>query len=262
MKLKRLFFFVCVATLTHVQAAEISKSMAVVNGVKIGQDLLEQMVRINVAQGGKDTPELRSALKGELISREVLVQEARRQKIDQESAVRTQLQLQQNNLLADSLIVRQAEKFNITDEKLRTEYKRQVDLLADAEEYQLSHVVTATESEARSIIKAAKDGESFEKLAREKSINSSRQNGGLLGWMLVDQIVPALANVVVTLPVGNVTPLPIPTQEGWQVIRLDGKRKFKIPSFEDSKQQLVNAVFANERAEYVQKLLKAAKIED
>jgi parvulin-like peptidyl-prolyl isomerase len=55
--------------------------------------------------------------------------------------------------------------------------------------------------------------------------------------------------------------MPIATSEGWQVIRLDGKRKFKAPTFEESKQQLTNAVYANQRAEFIQKLVKAAKVE-
>lgn len=264
MKLKKVFAAVCVgaAAACSVQANDAVKPAATVNGVRIGGEVLELLVANNVAQGAKDSPELRAALRNELVAREVLAQEARKQKLDQEAAVKAQLFLQQNALLADALIARQASKFNITDEKLRAEYKRQVELLADAEEFQISHVVTATEAEAKAVIKSARDGEAFDKLAREKSINASRQNGGSLGWLLANQINPVLANVVVNLPVGSVTSLPIVTSEGWQVIRVDAKRKFKAPSFEDSKQQVTNAVFAKERAEYVQRMVTAAKVQD
>lgn len=264
MNLRNIFvvLFVGTTTVFAVQADDAAKPVATVNGVRIGGEVLELLVSNSVAQGAKDSPELRTALRNELVAREVLAQEARKQKLDQEAAVRAQILLQQNALLADALIARQASKFKITDEKLRAEYKRQIDLLVDAEEFQISHVVTTTEAEARAVIRAARGGEAFDKLAREKSINSSRQNGGSLGWLLFNQISPALANVVVNLQVGSVTALPIATPEGWQVIRLDAKRKFKAPSFEDSKRQLVDAVFANERAEFVQKLVKDAKIQD
>lgn len=251
----------CLALAFHAHSTEAAKPVATVNGVKIGADVLELLVTNNVAQGGKDTPELRAALKTELVAREVLAQEAKKQKLDQEPSVKAQLSLQQNALLADTLIAKQAPKFNLSEDKLRAEYKRQADLLADAEEYQISHVVTATEAEAKAVIKAVKDGEAFDKLAREKSTSPSGQKGGSLGWLMGNQINPALFNVIVNLSEGSVTSLPIATPEGWQVIRLDGKRKFKVPSFEDSKQQLINAVFASERAEFVQKLVKAAKIE-
>lgn len=235
--------------------------VATVNSVKIEAEMLEMLVANNVAQGAKDTPELRAALKTELIAREVLAQEARKQSLDKDPEFKTQLLMQQNTLLVERLIAKQAEKMNISDDKLRVEYKRQLDLLADAEQYQVSHIVTATEAEAKAVIKAAKDGAAFDKLAREKSTNASAQNGGSLGWLLPNQIIAALAHVVVNLNVGSVTSLPIATSEGWQVIKLEGKRKFKAPGYEESKQQLVNAVFTTERAEFIQKLVKAAKVE-
>ena len=125
----------------------------------------------------------------------------------------------------------------------------------------MSHIVTASEADAKDVIKAAKDGVAFDKLAREKSTTASAQNGGSLGWVLANQMIPALSNVMVNLNVGSVTAVPIVTPEGWQVIKLEGKRKFQVPSFHESKQQLVNAVLASEKAAFVQKLVKAAKVE-
>lgn len=235
--------------------------VATVNGVQIEAAVLDLLVANNVAQGAKDTPELRSALKTELIAREVLAQEAKKQNLDKSPAFKLQWSMQQNTLLVDTLLAKQAEKLNLSDERLKAEYKRQIDLLADAEQYQVSHIVTATEADAKTVIKLVKEGAAFDKLAREKSIISSAQNGGSLGWLLSSQIIPVLSNVLVNLNVGSVTAMPIATPEGWQVIKLDGKRKFKAPSFEESKQQLVNAVFASERTEFVQKLVKAAKVE-
>lgn len=238
-------------------------TIATVNGVKIGSEVLEYVVANNVAQGLKDTPELRAALRTELISREVLVQEAKKQSLDKEQALKMQLLMQQNSLLIDSLLAKQFASLNITDDKLRAEYKRQVDQLGDAEQYQVSHIVTATEAEAKAVIRElnAKKGPTFSRLAREKSIHTSAQNGGSLGWLLPNQIAPALAGAVVNLSVGNTTNTPIATSDGWQILKVEGKRKFKVPSFEESKQQLANAVYTRERTEYVQKLVNAAKVD-
>jgi parvulin-like peptidyl-prolyl isomerase len=67
--------------------------------------------------------------------------------------------------------------------------------------------------------------------------------------------------VVVNLSPGAVAVEPIATQAGWQVIKLMGKRKYQPPSLEDSKPQLVRSLITNHRAEYVQKLLRSAKME-
>jgi peptidyl-prolyl cis-trans isomerase C len=253
----------CAAFALTSAAFAADTAIATVNGVKIGSDVLEFLVANNVAQGVKDTPELRSALRTELISREVLVQEAKKQNLDKEQAFKLQWLMQQNSLLIDSLLAKQFGNLNLSEEKLRAEYKRQVDLLGDAEQYQVSHIVLTTEAEAKAVIKAlnTKNGPAFSKVAREKSTHASAQNGGNLGWLLPNQIIPAVANVVVNLNVGSITSMPIATPEGWQIIKLDGKRPFKVPTFEESKQQLANAVFANERTEFVQKLVNAAKVD-
>ena len=242
-------------------AADVSKPVASVNGVKLGSELMDVMLSTALAQGATDGAELRSQLRNEMVAREVLAQEARKQGLDKEPAIKAQMALQQNAFLSEALVAKQSERVKPSEEKLRAEYKRQADLLADAEEFQISHIVVVSESEAKAVIKAAKDGAAFDKLASEKSISPSAKNGGNLGWLLMQQMNPSLSNVVANMAVGGITALPIQTQDGWQVLKLGAKRKYKVPTFDESKQQVINAVMANERAEYIQKLIKAAKVE-
>ena len=81
-RLKQLLLW-CVA-LSMAGAAGAS-SVATVNNVKIESDLMDLVVANSVAQGAKDTPELRAALKQELIAREVMVQEAKKQNVDKDA---------------------------------------------------------------------------------------------------------------------------------------------------------------------------------
>ena len=68
----------------HAQAAKASSPAPVarVNGSAITPAALEHAVRLNVAQGRPDTPELRRVLRDELINREVLAQEAARRGVE------------------------------------------------------------------------------------------------------------------------------------------------------------------------------------
>jgi hypothetical protein len=102
----------------------------------------------------------------------------------------------------------------------------------------------------------------FANLAKDKSLDNSKQNGGSLGWLLPNQLIPPLANVVVNLNKGAVSAAPIATSVGWQLIKLEDKRKFQPPTFEESKPLLLRSLQANQQNEYVQKLVKAAKVED
>jgi peptidyl-prolyl cis-trans isomerase C len=238
-----------------------SPAVMTVNGTKISVDMLEQLVAAAVVNGAKDGAELREAIKTELVARTVLAQEARKLSLDKPVAAQNQLAMARDGVLAELAVQKFAEKVSLSEDVLQAEYKRQLTLLADVDQYLVSNMVVQTEAEAVDIIKKLKSGASFETLAKEKSLDNSRTNGGSLGWLLANQLVQPLPSVIVNLAKGAVAAAPIATQVGWQVIKLDDKRKFVPPSFEESRQQLVRAVQTNQRNDYVQKLVKAAKVE-
>ena len=60
-----------------VHAADVSKPVASVNGVKLGSELMDVMLSTALAQGATDGAELRSQLRNEMVAREVLAPEAR-----------------------------------------------------------------------------------------------------------------------------------------------------------------------------------------
>ena len=241
---------------------DVRTVIASVNGIKVHSDMLEQMVSEGVANGAKDSPEFRAALKNELIARTVLAQEASKQGVEQMPATQNQLLMARTSILANQVMSRYVEKNPVTDEQLRNEYKRQLAGLGDAEQFLVRHVVLETEAQAMDALKSLRAGTDFATLAKDKSLDNSKQNGGSLGWLLPNQLIPPLANVVVNLNRGAVSAAPIATAVGWQLIKLEDKRKFRPPTFEESKPLLQRFLQANQQNEYVQKLVKAAKVED
>ena len=241
---------------------DVRTVIASVNGTKIHSDMLEQMVAEGVANGAKDSPEFRTALKNELIARTVLAQEAAKQGVEQMPATQNQLLLARASILANQVMTRYVEKNPITDEQIRNEYQRQLAGLGDAEQFLVRHIVLETETQAQDALKSLRAGTDFAALAKDKSLDNSKQNGGSLGWVLPNQLIPALSNVVVNLNKGAVSAAPIATAVGWQLIKLEDKRKFQPPTFEESKSLLLRSLQANQQSEYVQKLVKAAKVED
>ena len=268
--MRSLFLSVCLALgcvwqpLAQAQSTfkDVRTVIASVNGTKIHSDMLEQMVAEGVANGAKDSPEFRAALKNELIARTVLAQEASKQGVEQMPATQNQLQMARNSILANQVMARYAEKTPITDDQLRNEYKRQLAGLGDAEQFLVRHIVLESEAQALDALKSLRAGADFANLAKDKSLDNSKQNGGSLGWLLPNQLIAPLANVVVNLNKGAVSAAPIATTVGWQLIKLEDKRKFQPPSFEDSKPVLLRSLQANQQNEYVQKLVKSAKVED
>ncbi len=237
-------------------------AVAVVNGKNISEALFEQNIKANLAQGLKDSSELRATLLNELINRELMAQDASKKSLDSGSEFKLQLEQLRHNLLAELALNDFFTKNPIKEEQLKTEYDLQVKALGDGvnlQQYKLAQILVADEATAKTVIARLKK-DSFDKVAKDLSIDESKVRGGDLGWVLPSQILPALANVMVNLNKGSVTVAPIQTQNGWHILRVEDKRAFKVPSYEESKDRVRMGLIQKMRNEYLAQLRKDAKI--
>ena len=237
-----------------------SGAAAVVNGVTISDKTLDKIVKANVAQGQKESPELRKVILDELVARELFIQAANKQGLDKTPEVQERLAQIRQDLLIAALEGDYLKKHPITDSDLKAEYDRQINLIGDSQEYNLKQIIVANEADAKAIISSLKRGESFEKLAKEKSLDPSKEQGGNLGWVLAKQIIPEIANVLANMSRGSLTSAPIQTSLGWHVIKLEDSRQFKAPTFEESKVRVQQTLMQAKRIELLGKLREAAKI--
>ena len=83
-----------------------------------------------------------------------------------------------------------------------------------------SHILVRGEGEAYVILKAFREGKSFEELAKEKSLCPSRKRGGSLGWFGRGQMVKEFETAAFGGKKGQVLG-PIKTQFGYHLIRVD-----------------------------------------
>jgi peptidyl-prolyl cis-trans isomerase C len=235
--------------------------LATVNGIAIPASVLEQNVRANVAQGQRDTPELRQLLKDELINREILAQEAAKLGLDKTAEAKTQLTQLRQTLLVELLLTDMMKKNPVTDVKIKAEYDRRVEALKNEQEYKVGLIITSTEDEAKGILTRLSKGESFQKIAEQSSIDPSKAKGGDVGWVLPAQILPAISNVLVNLKKGSVAVAPIRTQAGWNIIKLEDQRSYQPPGLNEAKNDIRQALLQQQRADFVKRLREGAKIQ-
>jgi peptidyl-prolyl cis-trans isomerase C len=238
--------------------------VASVNGTAITQGLFNLTIRALVNQGQADSPELRQAVKNDLINKELLAQEATRLGLANSIDFPDQIAQLRQNLLLQAFLESHFKKNPITDVQLREEYDRQRKLMGDtsnAFQYRVSQIVVSTETDAMDLIRRLQKGELFGRLAQEFSLDTaSKPQGGSLGWMMTGQLIPAVASVLPTMAKGAITPKPIQTPAGWVILKLDDKRAFKIPTFEESKPQLQQALVQQYLGQAIQGLRNNAKI--
>jgi len=242
-------------------ASADDKSAAMVNGVSIPQSRVDMRVKIATSQGQPDTPELRKAIRDDLISLEVLSQEAKKKGLDKDPEVIQQTELADQSVLVSAFVQDYAKTHQISEDQLHQEYdKLKVNL--GTKEYKASHILVDSEDEAKAIIKQLNKKGNFAKIAKAKSKDAgSAEKGGQLDWAVPSNFVAPFANALLSLKKGQYTKEPVKSQFGWHIIKLDDVRDLKMPTFEELKPQILQRLQQQSIQEYVVELRSKAKIE-
>jgi peptidyl-prolyl cis-trans isomerase C len=237
------------------------KSAALVNGVSIPQARIDLRVKAAEAQGQPDSPDLRKAIRDDMINLEVMAQEAGKLGLDKNSDVVQQVELAKQSVLVGAFVQDYARKHPISEDQLQQEYNKLKTKLGD-KEFNARHILVETEAEAKDIIAQLGKKGKFDKLAAEKSKDAgSAERGGSLGWAVPGNFVPPFANALLNLKKGDYTKEAVQSQFGWHVIKLDDVRDLKVPPFEELKPQLQQRLQQQSIQKAISELRATAKIE-
>ena len=237
----------------------LAQNVATVNGKAIPTARLEQIVKQVVAQGKQgDSPQLREAIKKDLIGREVLIQAADKQGFGTQADVKAQVENARQSIIINAMLADYVKKNPVKDADIKAEYDRYKAQAGD-KEYHARHILVATEAEAKDIIAKLKAGAKFEELAKA-SKDGSAANGGDLDWASANSYVKPFSDALVALKNGQITETPVKTQFGYHVIRLEDSRAAKIPTLEEVKGQVAESLQQKKLGQFREELLKKAVI--
>lgn len=241
-------------------APAFAQNVATVNGKPIPAAKVEQIVKQVVAQGKQtDSPQLREAIKKDLVAREVMIQEADKQGFGTRAEVKQALENARQSIVINAMLADYVRKNPVKDAEAKAEYDKYKAQMGD-KEYHARHILVATEDEAKAIIAKLKTGAKFEELAKQ-SKDSSAANGGDLDWASPANYVPEFSKAMVALQKGAITDTPVKTQFGYHVIKLEDTRAAKIPPFEEVKQQVTESLQQRKLQAFREDLMKKAKIQ-
>ncbi|MDB5846890.1 MAG: peptidylprolyl isomerase, partial [Rhodoferax sp.] len=149
----------------------------------------------------------------------------------------------------------------ITDADLQAEYDKYV-AANSGKEYKVHHILVEKEDQAKAIIASLKKGGKFEEIAKKQSKDpGSGANGGDLDWAAPGSYVKEFTEALVALKKGQTTDVPVKTQFGYHVIRLDDERTAQLPKFEEVKPQIAQQMQQQKLAAFQQELRTKAKVE-
>ena len=237
-------------------------AVAAVNGKKITQKQYQDHLKLLSSQNrqGNQAPINRQAVLNDLINKEVLLQEAKKKKLDKDKKVKEQLRKLKENLMVQALLSKSPAAKPVTDKELQEVYDKQIKN-ADRSEYKARHILVKDEAKAKELIKKLNDGADFAETAKNESTGPSGKNGGDLGWFSPAQMVPAFSQATAKLMKGTHSQAPVKTRFGYHIIKLEDSRKRELPKFADVKEQIRPAIQNQRLQEYVVKLRNQAKIE-
>ena len=237
------------------ETATADTVVATVDGVEITAGHL-LMMRSQLPQQYQTLPDeaLFTGLLEQAVQQQLLAGEAT--ELDRTSQLL--LDNQDRNLRANAEVTRLFDS-ELTEDAIQAAYDARYAAVEPGTEYNAAHILVETR-EAAVEIKAELDaGADFAELARSKSIDPSRGNGGELGWFGAGMMVPPFEQAVTALEPGAVSE-PVETQFGWHVIRLIETRTATIPPLEEVRDDIVNELQASLLAERLDALTAEADV--
>src|SRR5512139_1249244 len=130
---------IALATLLGAASLAGAQNVAVVNGKPIPKQKVDEFVQALAAQGRPDTPELRAAVREELIARELFVQEAEKKGLTRNADVQRQIDAARQEILIRALIRDHLKNNPPTDAEIQAEYDK-VRKQGGEKEYKARHI--------------------------------------------------------------------------------------------------------------------------
>ena len=245
--------------------------IAKVNNVAITE---AQMLRAIQQSALPDSPALRQALKGQLVSRELFRQQAaKNHAYENNPEVKLAMQEAKDAAILQVYLRDVIKPAPVTEQLVRAQFDAIVASLGD-KEYKASLIQVGDAASAASALAQLKAGADFAGLARQVSQAQNKVRGGELDWISFKlpaqeghtQNLPLpVAQAVSQLPPGGLTPAPVLWNNAYYLIKLDQVRPTQVPKYDDVKvvlrQQQEASALEKATIAVVLALVKQAKIE-
>jgi parvulin-like peptidyl-prolyl isomerase len=237
-------------------------TLAQVNGTRITVDQFNQKWSqlpsgIRTAYSG---PAGKNDFLGELITRELLLEKARRMKLDQDKALGDRVEDFKDRLLLDAVLHELIEKkIEVRDEELTDYFNAHRDTLPVIEEARAGHILVKTEAEAKTLLNRLHRGANFAALARTHSIDpGSKDKGGDLGVVRKGRTRPEFEEAVFGLKPGRISEI-VKTAYGYHIIRVQNRQTRKPLAIDDVRDEIRQAIVKDKETALFEGLVKTLK---
>ncbi len=149
----------------------------------------------------------------------------------------------------------------VTDDEIKARYDAEIKKIPPQEEIHARHILVKTEDEAKAIIKDLDAGKDFAELAKAKSSDPNKSEGGDLGYFGKGRMVKEFEDAAFALKKGEYTKTPVKTQFGFHVIKVEDTRMAPPPALDQVKDQIRQLVMRDKYIALLAKAKEGTKVE-
>ena len=242
------------------QEAKDDKVIAVVNGHEIRTSEVQMATDDIIGQLPDLPPKLRYPFVVEyLIERHLLAQYAVKEGIAETEEYKRRLALYQAKALRDAYFF-QTLRTKVTEEQIKAVYDEESGKLAQTERVRARHILVGSEKEAKDILARLNKGEAFADLAKQYSLDGSKDYGGDLGYFTAPEMVGEFSKAAFALKTGE-TSQPVKTDFGWHIIRVEDRKLGLAQPYDQVKSAIRNVLLRKKVQETMEKIRGASKVE-
>lgn len=202
-----------------------------------------------------------------LVTRELILQKAKKDGLDKDAAVVSKLDEIKKTLTIEALLKKEVEdKVSFTEKEAEEYYNSHKEEFKDGEKVKVSHIMVKTEKEAVDILDKLDKKESFEKLAKKYSIGPTASKGGDLGYLERGATgVPEFEDAAFKLKkAGEVGPV-LSAGAAFHIIKLYDRKDVEPQPFNKVKERIITSESKKKQKELfdalISSLRKDAKLE-
>ena len=266
MKMRFIAAGVALAALTgtaHQPHAAQAQNVAVVNGKPVPKArvdaIVTQVQKQAAARNQQLPPDLDKLVRDKVVTDEILTQEAERRGLGASTEFKQQMDIARQSILIGLLSADVEKKTTVGDADVQKEYDR-IKSQSSGIEYHARHILVEKEDDAKAIVAQLKAGAKFEDLAKKNSKDpGSAENGGDLDFAAPTSYVPEFSAAMVKLKKGEYTDVPVKSQFGYHIIKLEDTREAKFPPLADVKAQIQQRLSQQKAAAFRDELRAKAK---
>jgi peptidyl-prolyl cis-trans isomerase C len=192
----------------------------------------------------------------ELIDEKLFLKAAYQRGVDKNKEVRDLIEEARKKIIVTKFAEEEMKRgLKVADKEIENYYNVHKKEFVAATRYKASHILVATEEEAKRAMDRLRKGEDFAALAKELSIDPSKSNGGDLGFFTEGQMIPDFESACFKLEPGQTSDI-VKTQFGYHIIKLTDKKPSQIRPLNEVSDQIKRKITDMRKSQNLQEIIK------